>query len=67
MDWQTVIAVLIVCLSAFIIARRVWHIATTGVTSGCGKCGGCETNSDRLGTKSKPLVTLDSINFKKEI
>ena len=55
MDWQTVIAVIIVATAAGSLARRWWRMAAGQSRGGCGDC---PSNPRGLRHKSLPLVQL---------
>jgi hypothetical protein len=58
-DWQTIVASLIVAAAALWLARRVWRIVVTGSRDGEGhvsSCGTCSKNPEAAHTQ--PLVQL---------
>jgi hypothetical protein len=58
-DWQAIVATIIVVAAALWLARRVWRIVVTGSRDGegqIGSCGTCSKNPEA--TPTKPLVQL---------
>ena len=59
MDWQAIIATIIVIAAAVWLLRRVWRIVSSGSRDGEGhvtSCGTCNRNPDAV--SASPLVTL---------
>lgn len=59
MDWQSIIATVIVIFAAGWLARRIWRIVSSGSRDGEGhvsSCGTCNRNPDAVSTS--PLVKL---------
>jgi hypothetical protein len=58
-DWQAIVATIIVVAATLWLARRVWRIVTTGSRDGEGhvtSCGTCNKNPEAAHTT--PLVQL---------
>ena len=59
MDWQAIVATIIVIAAALWLVRRVWRIVQSGSRDGEGhvsSCGTCNRNPDAATTT--PLVEL---------
>ncbi|MEZ6135060.1 MAG: hypothetical protein R3C53_09145 [Pirellulaceae bacterium] len=55
LDWQTTTAILIVCVAAGLLARRVVQLIRSG---GAGGCSSCPNSQTRDVIKTLPLVQL---------
>ena len=62
MDWQSIIATIIVIFAAGWLARRIWRSVSSGSRDGEGhisSCGSCHRNPDAV--SASPLVKLGKI------
>ena len=59
MDWQSIVATIIVVAAALWLARRIWRIVTTGSRDGEGHVSGCGTcHKNPEAAHATPLVQL---------
>lgn len=59
MDWQSIVATMVVVFAFAWLARRVWRIVQSGSRDGEGhvsSCGTCHKNPDAV--SASPLVSL---------
>ena len=60
LDWQTIVALLIVMAAIAVLAKQTWNVMFKTATSGCGTgCSSCPSAHTDRSVKVTQLVQLD--------